>query len=770
LKLPKGIKKMREAASQESLRGAFDIASDRDFNGYIRTTAPKGVKQAGVVLFLRGEPKIAVYQSPARSLYGPDAINEVRRVSTTPGSTLRLEEFLAQTMDEVHIIVRKMRKARIEEKDVHKFWTDEESEGAPTTIGEEKAVPPGDEMEDGSAPVAEEPDSETEGEVGEDEPPGEDDETEDDIESVKTGRPVTKPDRKVRDRVRDRITASQKVSSTEDDDIFRVLKEVGMHPSLDEDEELDPDVNDYIAAFEEFLQKQKNEGHSSVASPTAAMLTADEIIDEMLEAAGDDTATREFIEAQRERIFTNLSMTSVVTPEDAAEKHDTLSHQQDALEQISSTFRDVLKATEHEAERRRRHLADQKAAGTIIDEDAQELEDEKTRMGTLEGILEEVLSTHKERLDSAEMELEEAELPPPEEAPKAMPSTTLDLEGAKKSLIDEMRERIHHVAADDSAKGGKVAESIHSISDEIHDQVEELELEHEILTKDRRRLEDKTEDLERRRDTLQVDQEIEVEARLRELEAKEADIRQKTEELLSKERHLESERSKVERDIEHARSKHDRIAELEATLKEREGALHHREEELDDKHGEVEGLKEHLEQEIIQRASELEDIETRLEKREKDLKAREAELEQAVKTTKHEREAEEADLAHVKRMEDELKTREQEFSASISAMEKVIDALREELRTNIERVEELEGKLVSLQEAEGRVSELEEKLAKASSGVGIGEGLDVDKDQMRRLLAYLDDLLSALPDKEIKKFSDSEYFELYGRILDRLGI
>ena len=78
--------------------------------------------------------------------------------------------------------------------------------------------------------------------------------------------------------------------------------------------------------------------------------------------------------------------------------------------------------------------------------------------------------------------------------------------------------------------------------------------------------------------------------------------------------------------------------------------------------------------------------------------------------------------------------------------------------------------LATLQEAESRVNELEEKLAEASSDAGGGEGLDMDKDEMRKLLAYLDDLLSALPDKEIKKFSDSEFFELYGRILDRLGI
>jgi hypothetical protein len=46
----------------------------------------------------------------------------------------------------------------------------------------------------------------------------------------------------------------------------------------------------------------------------------------------------------------------------------------------------------------------------------------------------------------------------------------------------------------------------------------------------------------------------------------------------------------------------------------------------------------------------------------------------------------------------------------------------------------------------------------------------MDKEDLRKLLAYLDDLLSKLPEKEIEKFSKTEYFELYGRILDRLGI
>jgi ABC-type phosphate transport system auxiliary subunit len=100
-------------------------------------------------------------------------------------------------------------------------------------------------------------------------------------------------------------------------------------------------------------------------------------------------------------------------------------------------------------------------------------------------------------------------------------------------------------------------------------------------------------------------------------------------------------------------------------------------------------------------------------------------------------------------------------------MEAVIEALRDELRLNIGMVENLEGQLEALREAEGRVKELEEELASAPKHDATTE---LEKEELRKLLAYLDDLLSKLPEKEIENFSKTEYFEIYGRILDRLGI
>ena len=127
----------------------------------------------------------------------------------------------------------------------------------------------------------------------------------------------------------------------------------------------------------------------------------------------------------------------------------------------------------------------------------------------------------------------------------------------------------------------------------------------------------------------------------------------------------------------------------------------------------------------------------------------------------------EADLERVREVEEELRKREGEYSGTISNLEAVIEALREELREHIENVESLETQLGALQETEEKVKELEEQLASLPEDAGTS---DMDKEDLRKLLAYLDDLLSKLPEKEIEKFSKTEYFELYGRILDRLGI
>ena len=732
MKLPKGIKRLRVSASEDALKEALDMASTGGFNGFIRTTAPKGVKEAGVVLYLEGRARIAVFQSPERSLYGPDALIEIRRVAGIKAATIRVEEFLAQNLDDVQNIVAKMKKAHIEAPDIERNIMGIDIE---TDID----VPP---PKDKKEPVQK--------------------------EGVPVG--VTAEQKavgKVRAKTTDRITRSKEAAGKDDDDILKMLQEVGMSP--EDEEELDDDVNQYIAAFEDFLTRDKDEDGRVAAEPVDMSMAVDDILDEMLEAADDDPAMMEFIENQRERILSKVSEKTAVSPE---EKHDRLSEQQTALEHISTTFREVLAASEKEADKRKTKLAEKRDKGLEeeewLDGEANALEEETERARSLEAILGQVMETHRERLEGAEDFLDEEladERPDEEEPPKE-----LDLEDVKKDFLDEMRTRILTAADSNGVETapGKVSDAVEAVSEDIHEKVEELEHEKEGLTEDRIMLEERADDLQGRLETMEVDMEVEVQARLRELEEKETGLRARSKEYKDLEDHLEEERKKVETDLKRARAEEERIAELERQLKDREELLSSREEDLEGKVQEVDGLREHLEQEIAQRADELEVIEAKLKDHVKELVAKEEELTTAKEEIKKDREeGVEADLERVEKMEEELHKREDEYAANITGMEAVMEALRDELRLNIERVENLEGQLEALREAEGRIKELEEELASAPKHDATTE---LEREELRKLLAYLDDLLSKLPEKEIENFSKTEYFEIYGRILDRLGI
>lgn len=70
-------------------------------------------------------------------------------------------------------------------------------------------------------------------------------------------------------------------------------------------------------------------------------------------------------------------------------------------------------------------------------------------------------------------------------------------------------------------------------------------------------------------------------------------------------------------------------------------------------------------------------------------------------------------------------------------------------------------------------------MAAAPAGIpqskpGVTEKIDTlspeTKDELRSVLSYLDNLLEDLPEEKIKEFAKSEYYDLYTRILDKLGI
>lgn len=749
MKLPKGIKRLRVAASEDALAKAIDLASNPSFNGYIRTTAPKGVKEASVIIFVEGTSRVAVFQSPQRSLYGPDALHEVRRISGDTSSTIRVEEFLAQNMEEVNGIVSKMRKAHIKASDVDEYLMGEGLDEAPEAAKAPEDIEGEEEVEE----EEEEPEPDEEGVEDEGPPP-------------KAGG--------IRAKVTERITRSQE-SAAHDDEFLRMMKEAGMTPPGDEDA-VEDEVDQYIAAFEDFLQRSGDEAAPADQETVRAQVTnaIDDIMDEMLEAASDDPEMMQFIESQRERV---LSKVSTFEPTDTArERHGLLMEQQVALEEISSTFREVLKASEAEAEGRRKKLdklLDEEAGDTEIEREALELEQAEERQTGLQSILKKVLETHRERLESAAEEAmdEEEEEIAASRAEEDKTRQELDLEGAKEQFLKEMRSRIQTVSRDNGASPapGKVADAVKGVSEDLHDRVEELELEQDVLTRERKQLEDETRALSEKVDTMEVDLEVEVQARLRDLEAKEGDLRARLEESQELERRLGDERNKVNKDLEHAQSELRRVEEMEKKLADREKLLTTREKELEGKHTEVDGLKEHLEEEIAQRASELEEMERGLKGREAELEGRAKEITGSIEQLKKEREmGVESDIKRIQEMEAELKRREEEYSSTIDGLNSVIEALREELRSNIENMESMDAEIKALRETERRVAELEEQMASMPE-----EGPEVsgmDKEELRKLLAYLDDLLSKLPEKEIEKFSKTEYFELYGRILDKLGI
>jgi pilus assembly protein FimV len=79
----------------------------------------------------------------------------------------------------------------------------------------------------------------------------------------------------------------------------------------------------------------------------------------------------------------------------------------------------------------------------------------------------------------------------------------------------------------------------------------------------------------------------------------------------------------------------------------------------------------------------------------------------------------------------------------------------------------MEDRIKVLQKAEERAKKLEAAVEEQRAAVTAGS---VDDSELKKILLYLDDLLAHLPDNVIAEFSESEYFELYDKVLRRLGI
>ncbi|MBU1077122.1 MAG: hypothetical protein KKH98_07510, partial [Spirochaetes bacterium] len=51
-----------------------------------------------------------------------------------------------------------------------------------------------------------------------------------------------------------------------------------------------------------------------------------------------------------------------------------------------------------------------------------------------------------------------------------------------------------------------------------------------------------------------------------------------------------------------------------------------------------------------------------------------------------------------------------------------------------------------------------------------GKNVDIDKESLKTVLKYLDSLLDSLPEDKIKEFADSEYYDLYNKLINSLEI
>ena len=71
--------------------------------------------------------------------------------------------------------------------------------------------------------------------------------------------------------------------------------------------------------------------------------------------------------------------------------------------------------------------------------------------------------------------------------------------------------------------------------------------------------------------------------------------------------------------------------------------------------------------------------------------------------------------------------------------------------------------------------------AAAAAGAAVASGLasraeqlanetNLDREELRTMISYLDGLFDALPDEAVRQFSQSSYFDLYKKIMTELGL
>ncbi len=98
-------------------------------------------------------------------------------------------------------------------------------------------------------------------------------------------------------------------------------------------------------------------------------------------------------------------------------------------------------------------------------------------------------------------------------------------------------------------------------------------------------------------------------------------------------------------------------------------------------------------------------------------------------------------------------------------VEESIDDIKTELAAmNLSEKKDAEEEITDITD---RIVFLEDENSLNSILSGMGEKKSTD---MKKLLAYLDGLFEKLPEDAVKKFAGSEYFDLYVKVLNDLGV
>ncbi|MCC6275396.1 MAG: hypothetical protein IT569_06040 [Leptospiraceae bacterium] len=77
-----------------------------------------------------------------------------------------------------------------------------------------------------------------------------------------------------------------------------------------------------------------------------------------------------------------------------------------------------------------------------------------------------------------------------------------------------------------------------------------------------------------------------------------------------------------------------------------------------------------------------------------------------------------------------------------------------------------------LEELHGYSADKElESIQNEKTNIGLKEKSEnLSREEMQKMLSYLDNLLGNLPDNVIAEFSKSDYFSLYKKIMNDLGL